>query len=189
MICGPISRISSLLTHSLLRQRSQIFFSIKITEKSPLKVIFIAEVGISESHDDLQRSMVLWLKENSNVKLAFLVKISEKPKYEHPKQLSEEMIAMRNQPVKVIQNKLYDIVEDRNGQLFAHGSKFVGAFSGFLEDWVRDSETGKAARKGERIVSVNLSSHHMNTYIEWKNLTCCRSFPTRRSSTSQSREV
>lgn len=83
------------------------------------------------------------------------MKISENPKYQSPKVLSEKMVAMRNQSVNDIQKKFYEIVERKNGELFAHGSQFVGVVSGFLEVWVRDSKTGEPVRKGEPIVSVN----------------------------------
>lgn len=120
----------------------------------PPQTNFIAKVGFWESYDDLRRSMVQWLKGNPNVKLAFLVKISENPRYQSPKQLPEETILMRELAIGDFKQKIFDIAEDRHGQLFVHGNKYVGAFSMSLEVWVRDSE-GEVVRKGEPIVSVN----------------------------------
>ncbi|KAK2765224.1 hypothetical protein FQN54_008923 [Arachnomyces sp. PD_36] len=116
------------------------------------KALFIAEVGIAETYGDLLRSMKLWLKGNPETKLVFLVKVEEEPEYKAPKTLSKDLIDILNQPVNVLQEKdFFGMLEERDGQIFAHGSRFVGSITAFFEVWVRDSETGKPVRKGERI--------------------------------------
>ena len=120
--------------------------------------------------------MTLWLKKSSDVKLACLVKFSEKPNYRGPRNLPETILATKSLPVKTIEAHLYKNIENRDGMLFVHGVKLMGRVTGFWEVWTKDSETGKAVRRGERMVSARWVPCHIkwekqNNYMRTRKLT------------------
>jgi hypothetical protein len=136
-----------------------------VAAKTPPKAIFVTEVGFSESYEHLKQSMARWIEDSPEVKQGFLVKISETPLYRGPKQLPHEIMEMRKLSVNEFHNKFHRAMEEKNGKLFAHGVKFGGAISAFLERWIRDPQTGRATQKGKRIVCLNPASYNTKTYV------------------------
>jgi len=122
--------------------------------KSPPQVIFIAQVGFSETYSSLKQSMALWLEQNAHVKIAVLIKVSEKPQYRTPKSLPDTILKDTERRIDTIRQEAYEAIDDKEGLLSIHGVKFVGQMSAYLEIWTRDRETGKAVRRGDRIVSI-----------------------------------
>jgi len=125
---------------------------------SESRIIFIAEVGFSETYEDLKRSMKLWLEGSQDVKMAFLVKFTEKPQYRSPKStqnLLKAMLKDAHLPVSEIRPEIgyHQDPNDKDGSLWIHGHKFVGKMSAYLEIWRHDPESG-VIRQGQPIVSI-----------------------------------
>lgn len=136
----------------------------------PSTPFFLAEVGFSESYPDLVKSMKHhWLQENQKVRVAFLVKFNEYPRYNGKKCLNalpKEIIAQAD---RYISDWEGFTTENSDGVLKSFGAPLVGRISAFLEIWER-TESGEVILKGERIVSQNydLNTFRFGIYI----LTC-----------------
>jgi hypothetical protein len=116
-----------------------------------MKPVFVVEIGFTESYTDLLKSMRIWLSGHEHVKIAFLVKFEESPRYSGKKCLSKLPPDLLSNADKYLKDRDAVQLAWRDGKVFAHGASFVGHTKGFLEVW-RRSTSGKATLRGKRIV-------------------------------------
>ncbi|KAK2741164.1 hypothetical protein FQN55_008427 [Onygenales sp. PD_40] len=110
---------------------------------------FLAEVGFSESYEDLVRTMKFWLDGHEKIKMAFLIKFQESPRYSGKKcfvALAKEVVANAEEYADDRDGFKPD---DSAGILQAHGAPLVGRITAFLEIWER-TQSGDVVLRGER---------------------------------------
>ena len=118
------------------------------------KVKFVAEVGFSETYEELVQNAKLWLGGSKTVSLVMLVKLQEDQCYRCPiRNLTESEFAELELPPR---NEIEDqpcTISGPYGPVEYKGFKWVGKISGFLEFWTLDPDTRLASRIMTRMVS------------------------------------
>ena len=127
--------------------------------------VFLAEVGFSESYPSLVKTMKYWLEGNDQIKLTFLVKFTETPRYSTRR-------ALEHLPKDVVENaelhatdKSLVRIDTCEGRVNIHGSSFVGKIRAFLEIWKRDSDTGDVSARDRRSVSTYTTAISSSNYF------------------------
>lgn len=119
---------------------------------------FLAEVGFSESYEELVKSMKFWLSGHEKIKIAFLVKFRESPRYSGKK----SFIALPREAMENAERYANDRdgfkIDDSAGVLQAYGAPFVGRTTAFLEIWEQKPDSGDVVLRGERVVSGYICS-------------------------------
>ncbi|PGH20400.1 hypothetical protein AJ80_03545 [Polytolypa hystricis UAMH7299] len=118
-----------------------------------------SEIGVSEDYADLVKNMKSWLEgpEGKKVKIAFLVKLTEQPRYSGKRcyrALQKEVIENAERYVNDREGftaKEEDLDGGERGKMQAYGATFVGRITAFFEIWERDEDSGDAVRRGERV--------------------------------------
>ncbi|KAK2806810.1 hypothetical protein FQN50_005672 [Emmonsiellopsis sp. PD_5] len=110
---------------------------------------FLAEVGFSESYEDLVKTMKFWLNGYEKIKMAFLIKFQESPRYSGKKcflALPKDVVANAEQYAN---DRDAFKTNDSDGILQAFGAPLVGRITAFLEIWER-TQSGNVVLRGER---------------------------------------
>ena len=123
------------------------------------EVKFVAEVGFSETYEDLVHDAKLWLEGSETFSLVMLVKLEEDPCYRCPiRNLTQsEFAQLEFPPMKEIRYQPFTI-SGPYGPAEYKGFKWVGKISGFLEFWTLDPDTRLASRIMTRMVSNPLKN-------------------------------
>lgn len=116
-------------------------------------IVFIAEIGFTESLSELEKCIKQWFKAMPEVKVAFLVKLDERPRFSSKRAFSHLPEYVIKNP-QVYANSNTAAFLNSEGVAEMHGVSFVGNISAFLEVWRRGPDGG-AELSSERIVSTN----------------------------------
>ncbi|KAK2768138.1 hypothetical protein FQN53_006289 [Emmonsiellopsis sp. PD_33] len=111
---------------------------------------FLAEVGFSESYEDLVKTTKFWLDGYEKIRFAFLIKSQESPRYSGKKcfvALPKEVMANAEQYAN---DRDGFKANDSDGILQAYGAPLVGRTTAFLEIWER-TQSGSVVLRGERM--------------------------------------
>ncbi|KAM5473642.1 hypothetical protein MauCBS54593_002439 [Microsporum audouinii] len=117
-------------------------------EIPPNKVVFVAEIGFTESASNLEKCIIQWFKVMPEVNVAFLIKLDERPRFSSKR-------AFSHFPEYVIANpQAYTNTDTaasfNQGAVEIHGVDFVGNITACLEIWRRGPDGG-AEPSGERV--------------------------------------
>ena len=123
------------------------------------RVKFVAEVGFSETYEELVQDAKLWLEGKKTVSLVMLVKLKEDPCYQCPmRNLTEsEFAALGFPPMNEIEDQPFTL-SGPYGPAVYKGFEWVGKISGFLEFWALNPATELASCTTTRMVSNSLSN-------------------------------
>ncbi|GBF59737.1 hypothetical protein TMEN_1779 [Trichophyton mentagrophytes] len=113
------------------------------------EIIFVAEIGFIEGSSHLEKSIKQWFKVMPEVKVAFLVKLDERPRFNSKRAFSYlPDYVIKNPSAYTNANTAASI--NNKGMAEVHGVSFVGSITAYLEIWTRGSD-GNAGLSGERI--------------------------------------
>ncbi|KAF3893744.1 hypothetical protein GY631_3393 [Trichophyton interdigitale] len=113
------------------------------------EIIFVAEIGFTEGSSHLEKSIKQWFKVMPEVKVAFLVKLDERPRFNSKRAFSYlPDYVIKNPSAYTNANTAASI--NNKGMAEVHGVSFVGSITAYLEIWTRGSD-GNAGLSGERI--------------------------------------
>ncbi|KKZ66322.1 hypothetical protein EMCG_07923 [[Emmonsia] crescens] len=115
-----------------------------------VRPLFIAEVGYSETYQDLVKAMKSWIRGMDHVKQALLVKFTETPKYSTSRILEQLPQNVVDDAKRYAADRSLLSMDVREGKLEINGCSFVGRTTAFVEKWTRDADSGKAV-VGDRI--------------------------------------
>ena len=116
------------------------------------EIVFVAEIGFTEGSSDLEKSIKQWVNVMPEVKVAFLVKLDERPRFNSKRAFSHlPDYVIKNPSIYANANTAASI--NNEGMAEIHGVSFVGNITAYLEIWTRSSD-GNAELSGERIVST-----------------------------------
>lgn len=140
--------------------------------------VAVLEVGLSQSYKDFRGCVGLWFEGNSMIKMVFLVKLTESPRYSQKANVEHvRESGLQNFPTTISVRDVQSDPNDPAGCLSIHGVQMMGKLTGFMEIWVRDEESSKPAQKGERIechssptVCVVCKQNNLNTEYYFLNL-------------------
>lgn len=118
-----------------------------------VRPLFIAEVGYSETYQDLVKAMKSWIQGMDHVKQALLVKFTETPKYSTSRILEQLPQNVVDNAKRYATDRSLLSMDVHEGKLEINGCSFVGRTTAFVEKWTRDADSGKAV-VGDRIVST-----------------------------------
>ncbi|EZF10423.1 hypothetical protein H112_08347 [Trichophyton rubrum D6] len=113
------------------------------------EIVFVAEIGFTEGSSDLEKSIKQWFNVMPEVKVAFLVKLDERPRFNSKRAFSHlPDYVIKNPSIYANANTAASI--NNEGMAEIHGVSFVGNITAYLEIWTRSSD-GNAELSGERI--------------------------------------
>lgn len=132
-------------------------------------IIFVAEIGFTEGSSHLEKSIKQWFKVMPEVKVAFLVKLDERPRFNSKRAFSYlPDYVIKNSSAYTNANTAASI--NNKGMAEVHGVSFVGSITAYLEIWTRGSD-GNAGLSGERIVSTfNMLQLHRTVRLAYRRL-------------------
>ncbi|OAL28690.1 hypothetical protein AYO20_09414 [Fonsecaea nubica] len=112
------------------------------------------EVGFSETYEDLQEDMRLWLTGHPTCSMVVLIKITESPAYRCPLPFDldtcDELNIARDSPDQIEEGDFS--LQGEYGPVEFKGYQWVGQISEvYLEAWTRNPRTGRPRRRGGRM--------------------------------------
>ncbi|KAM5476093.1 hypothetical protein MauCBS54593_000776 [Microsporum audouinii] len=129
-----------------------------ITENFP---ILVAEVGFTQQYESLKYATCRAIDETQSVNVSLMINLKETPAFRTPllrpsSGIHQHSVTKENVDKNAIlawlqspegENPHPENPSDPESPLFFLGARWVGRIEGTLEVWIRNPETGKAARK------------------------------------------
>jgi len=124
----------------------------------PSRIKFVLEVGLAETYEMLVEDTKMWLEGTKDVSAVMVVKLQENPNYRCPTRNLKNKDFAAQGFLESGEIGLDDfILEATYGPAIYNQCIWVGRISGFIEIWKRDLVSGCAIRKGDSIVSEQLT--------------------------------
>jgi hypothetical protein len=153
------------------------------SESSRSVPVLTLQVSFSQTYDDLLLVTRRTIEETRKVQATILINVKESPSYDNPlrgttKATYRNRDTGKNESIGTIVERMQlraqddelrseirrEIPDDLQSPLRFRGVRWVGRLHMELEIWARDSETGKATRRVDPIVSASESEYRRSTY-------------------------
>ncbi|OAG34061.1 hypothetical protein AYO21_11781 [Fonsecaea monophora] len=128
--------------------------SLRKNDSPERELQWVLEVGFSETYEDLQEDMRLWLTGQPTCSMAVLINITESPAYRCPLDfdldICDELNIPRDSPRQIKEGDFS--LQGDYGPVEFKGYQWVGQISEvYLETWTRNPRTGQPRRRGGRM--------------------------------------
>ncbi|KIW77022.1 hypothetical protein Z517_09468 [Fonsecaea pedrosoi CBS 271.37] len=128
--------------------------SLRKNDSPERELQWVLEVGFSETYEDLQEDMRLWLTGQPTCSMAVLINITESPAYRCPLDfdldICDELNIPRDSPRQIKEGDFS--LQGEYGPVEFKGYQWVGQISEvYLETWTRNPRTGQPRRRGGRM--------------------------------------
>jgi hypothetical protein len=95
--------------------------------------IAVLEIGLSQSYKDLRRCVDLWLRGSSTIKIVFLAKLTESPRYPWKANIEHiQECGLQNFPTTISVRDVKSDPNDPAGCLSIHGMRIINRLHGIM---------------------------------------------------------